>query len=122
MGWSIGSAGSSGAAQASASIASWQQRQQNVASLFSALGSNNLSAAKQAYSALTNGATPPNASNANSPIAQIGAALSNNDLAGAQQIAKALEAARTQQSVAAGATAPQAVSASGIGSLLNATA
>jgi len=51
MGMRIGSSLSTGTSQSS-SVNNWQQNQQNIKSLTSALQSGNLSSAQQAYSAL----------------------------------------------------------------------
>lgn len=71
----------------------FQQRRQNFEALAQALQSNDLTGAKQAYSALTQnnpGGTPP----PNSPLAQIGQALQSNDLSGAQNAFATLQAGR----------------------------
>jgi soluble cytochrome b562 len=96
---------SSTAANQNPAIANWQQRQQDFKSLMSALQSGDLSAAQSAYLQLTgtanvtssSGATSSTASsaiNGNSPLAQIGQALQNGDLASAQKAAQALQSSR----------------------------
>ncbi len=73
----------------------WQQRQQGVKDLMSALSSGDLNAAQKAFGSLP-GAANLTASNshADSPLAQIGKALQSGDLAAAQQAAQAWQAQR----------------------------
>ena len=63
------------------SAANWQQRQQNFKALTSALQSGDINAAKTAFETLTGGKSIPQGS----PLAQLGQALQNNDVSGAQQ-------------------------------------
>ena len=79
MSMSIGSSFSLAASQ-SASVSSWQQQQQDLKALTSALQSGNLPAAKQAYAALTANGAP----SSNSPLAQVGQALQSGNLGAAQ--------------------------------------
>src|SRR5690242_16885086 len=58
----------------------YQQRRQNFEALAQALQSNDLTAAKQAYTALAQ-SIPSGADQPNNPFAQIGQALQSNDLA-----------------------------------------
>ncbi len=124
MGMSIQGVSATGASQG-VGAAAWQQRQQSFKNLSTALQSGNLAAAQQAFATLTGGSGTVNAS---SPLAQVGQALSNGDLAGAQTAMQQLQANR------AGAhhhhhSAPQTTAASatpapttGLGSLLSVTA
>ena len=109
MGMRIGSSGPASAAQ-SASIADWQQRQQSV----------------KAYSKISGGT---NVANGNSLMGQIGQALQNGDLSGAQKAAQTLQASRGghhhHHQSADASQAPAATSTtnpSGPGSLINITA
>ncbi|MEI6804607.1 MAG: hypothetical protein WCK83_15725 [Burkholderiales bacterium] len=86
MGMRIGSAGTDWARESS-SVGNWQQRQQNFKSLNTALQAGDLTAAQQAFAAMT--ANNPNATNGTGPLAQIGQALQAGDLATAQQAAQA---------------------------------
>jgi hypothetical protein len=124
MGMRVGrteaAAGSQGAG-----AAQWQQRQQGVKDLMSALKSGDLSAAQQAFSGL-NGAGAR--TSGNSPLAQIGQALQSGDLAGAQQAAQAWQAARSGHhhhhggQVATAAPDAGAATPSGTGTTINLTA
>ncbi len=70
-----------------ASSTQWQQSKQSMKSLFSDIKSGNLDAAKKDYAALAaNGKTiyP------NSPLGQIGAALTQGNMAQAQQVAQSM--------------------------------
>ena len=87
MGMRVGGPGAAWAGQNN-SVGNWQQRQQNMKALSSALQGTDLAAAQQAFAAIS--ANNPNAaSNNNSPLAKIGQALQAGDLAGAQQAAQA---------------------------------
>jgi hypothetical protein len=91
MGMSIASSSFAGVSQSSA-ISNWQQKQQDFKALTSALQSGDLKAAQTAYAALTAGQTSSsNAANSNSPLAKIGQALKNGDLAGAQKAAQEMQ-------------------------------
>ena len=110
MGMRIGSTSTNSSLQ-SVSTNQWQQRQQSFQNLMSALQSGNLSAAQSAYATLTGGSASSStataatstatsatgtasASSNTSPLAQIGQALANGDLAGAQAAAQQLQASR----------------------------
>lgn len=119
--------GQSTAGNAATSSTSFAQRQQDFKSMMSALKSGDLSAAQQAYSSLTQGrGTPP----ADSPLGQLGQALQNGDLAGAQKAAQAMQSAHhghhhhggsstSSSSTAAPAPAP---APAGTGTVINLTA
>ena len=87
MGMRIGGAGNAWASQQSTAINNWQQRQQNFKSLKSALQTGDLTAAQQAFAAISAG-NPNATSNANSPLAQIGQALQAGNMSGAQSVAQ----------------------------------
>ena len=127
MGMRIG--GSNVATSAVSSTASqWQQRKQDMKDLMAALQSGDLAAAQKAYSALS----PKGGSGrTDGPLAQIGQALQNGDVAGAQQVAQNWQAQQAQRhhghhghSGTSAGTAPKPASASpsGVGTLLNVTA
>jgi|GEM_PF-6373837 len=92
MGSRIGGWSGASAAQ-SVAVSNWQQRQQGVSALNSALTAGDLKAAQQAYSGLV-GNSPVGV---NSPLGQIGAALQSGDLATAQKTAQALQNGRGGQ-------------------------
>jgi len=75
----------------SASVNAWQQKQQGFSALSSALKSGDLKAAQAAYAKLSNGSGN---SNGNGPLAQIGQALQNGDLAGAQKAEQTMRSHR----------------------------
>jgi len=97
-----------------------QQRQQSMKDLFAALKSGDLGAAQKAYAGLSSGGS---AVAAGSALAQIGKALGNGDLAGAQQLAQAMRSGHGGHHHAASSD-PQTASAAGgaPGSLINLTA
>ena len=70
--------------------ATWQQRQQNVQALAKALQSDDLDAAKTAFTKVSANAPPRASADATSPLAQIGKALQSGDLTAAQQAFSAL--------------------------------
>jgi hypothetical protein len=87
MGMRIGGSGNGWASQQSNAVGNWQQRQQNFKSLKSALQTGDLTAAQQAFAAIS--ASNPNAiNNNNSPLAQIGQALQAGNMSGAQTVAQ----------------------------------
>ncbi len=83
----------------------FQQRRQNFEALAQALQSNDLTGAKQAYSALTQsnpaGTPPPN-----SPLTQIGQALQSDDLSAAQNSFATLKAGQHKHHHHHGASKP----------------
>lgn len=118
---------STASASQSAAASNWQQNQQNTKALFSALKSNDLSGAQQAFAALTGGSSGA-AANSNSPLAKIGKALQNGDLAGAQQAAQALHGRHhhhggaEQSAVTASSATTPATSSPALGTVVNTTA
>ena len=124
MGMRVGSSGAAAGMQSSA-VSNWQQRQQSFKDLNAALQSGDLSAAQKAYSGLTTGS---GSTNSNSPLAKIGQALQNGDLAGAQQAMQALQASRAGHhphhgtAQAATSTPPSAPVSPTVGSQVNTTA
>lgn len=110
----------------SSTISNWQQRQQNVKSMMSAIQSGDLSAAQKAYAALN----PSGQDSGNSPFAAIGKALQSGDISAAQQAAQDFQAKRaghhhhhggasSASATASTATGSQPLADSGPGSLLN---
>jgi hypothetical protein len=87
--------GGSGAAWANQSnaVGNWQQRQQNMKALGTALQGGDLAAAQQAFATIS-ASNPSAAANSNSPLAKIGQALQAGDLATAQQAAQAWRGGR----------------------------
>jgi hypothetical protein len=104
------------------SVASWQQRQQSFQEMISALQSGNLSGAQTAFGALGGQSNVQGTS----PLAQLGQALKNGDLAGAQQAAQTLLSKRgnlLQDGVSTDGSAPsQPSGTSGSASLIDLTA
>lgn len=74
----------------SVGAANWQQRQQNVKSMMSAIQSGDLSGAQKAYAALN----VSGQDSGNGPFAAIGKALQSGDIQGAQKAAQDLQAKR----------------------------
>ena len=90
----------------------WQQRQQNMKSLLSALQAGDLAGAQKAYAGLgAGGATPTG----NNPLTAIGQALQNNDLAAAQKAAQQMQAQRGSHTHHSDAAAPAATGSSPLG-------
>ena len=87
MGMRIGGSSNAWANQQSSSAVNWQQRHQNFKSLKTALQSNDLAGAQQAFAALSAG--NPNAlANPNSVLSQMGKALQAGNMPAAQQVAQ----------------------------------
>ena len=84
MGMSVG-----GASSAVSGAGMYQQQRQNFNQLSQSLQSGDLSAAKQAFSALS--AKSSNATDPNSPLGKLGAALQTGDLKAAQDAFAALK-------------------------------
>lgn len=112
--------GGMGSAASAPSVAAWQQRQQSVKDLSSALTAGDLGAAQKAFAGIGGGA---GALKGDSPLARIGQALQSGDLAAAQQAGQALQANRSRHrggadvDQATAAAAPSAPAAPAIGSL-----
>ena len=100
MGMRIGSSSAGMASQVSA-VSGWQQRQQGVKDLFSQLNAGNLAGAQKAYAAFA----AINPIKSDSPMGQLGDALKNGNLAGAEKIAESLQKNRTTSPVSAQANA-----------------
>ena len=123
MGMGMGVGGATSAAVGGAS--QWQQSRQNYNQLDQALKSGNLSAAQQAYTALS--ANSPNASNPNSPLAQIGQALQTGNLSAAQTAFSGLHAGHHHHKGTSSATsgtsaspAPSLATSGSVGTNVNA--
>ena len=107
------------------SIGQWQQRQQNVKDMFSAIKAGDLTGAQKAMAAIGGGS-----SNNDGPFAAISKALQNGDIQGAQQAAQAMHshhhhAHATTTSAPAAAITASTTSASialGLGQNVNTTA
>jgi len=83
MGMNIGASYASMGAPSMSSTSVWQQRQQNMGALKSALQSGDLASAQSAFASIS--ANMPNL-NPNSPLGQIGQALQTGDISSATQI------------------------------------
>jgi hypothetical protein len=81
MGMRVGGNNASWASQG-AGVNNWQQRQQGMKDLMSTLASGDLAGAQKAYASI---AGNKGQIDSNSPLGKIGAALQNNDLAGAEK-------------------------------------
>jgi hypothetical protein len=92
----IGGSGAAWANQSNA-VGNWQQRQQNMRTLGSALQSGDLAGAQQAFATIS-ASNPAAAANGNGPLAKIGQALQAGDLATAQQAAQAWRGTRNEGS------------------------
>jgi hypothetical protein len=100
MGMRVGGSNAAWTNQVSA-VGSWQQRQQGVKDLFSALSTGNLAGAQKAYAAFA----ANNNIKSDSPMGQIGQSLQNGDLAAAAKIAQSLQTNRSTSPVSAQANA-----------------
>ena len=90
MGMSIPSTNTS-ASQATSSTSAWQTRKQDFQNLSKALQSGNLDDAKKAYTQLVKDSPAGATQDPNSPLSQIGTALQNGDVAGAQKAMGAMK-------------------------------
>jgi hypothetical protein len=127
MGMRIGNSAAAGTTQ-SVGASNWQQRQQSVKDVMSALQAGDLSSAQKAFGTLP-GANNIASSDSNSPLAQIGKALQSGDLAAAQQAAQTWQSARsghhhhhTSAQTASPAAGTTPLASAGTGTLLNLTA
>ena len=96
--------GGNSSAWAANGINQWQQRNQSVKDLFSALNAGDLSGAQQAISKIPTG----NTDNAQGPFAAISKALAANDLQGAQQAAQSMHGRHHHHHTQASNTTPGA--------------
>jgi len=103
MGMRVGGSGANWANQSNA-VGNWQQRQQNMKALGTALQGGDLAAAQQAFATISAN-IPAAAANSNSPLAKIGQALQAGDLATAQQAAQAWRGGRHEGAGAQAANA-----------------
>lgn len=103
MGMRVGGSGAAWANQSNA-VGNWQQRQQNMKALGTALQGGDLAAAQQAFATISAN-NPAAAANSNSPLAKIGQALQAGDLATAQQTAQAWRGGRHEGAGAQAANA-----------------
>ena len=103
MGMRVGGSGTAWANQSNA-VGNWQQRQQNMKALGTALQGGDLAAAQQAFATISAN-NPAAAANSNSPLAKIGQALQAGDLATAQQTAQAWRGGRHEGAGAQAANA-----------------
>jgi len=86
MGMRVGNSSASMAKQATA-VTGWQQRQQGMKNLFATLNAGDLAGAQKAYASLA----ANNTIKSDSPMGQLGEALKNGNLAGAEKIAQSLQ-------------------------------
>ena len=111
MGMRIGGSSNAWAGQQNNAVNNWQQRHQNFKSLKTALESNDLTGAQQAFAALS--ASNPNATaNANSPLAQLGQALQAGNMPAAQQVAQNWQSNQQSSTASSPTTDPNAALAS----------
>ena len=85
MGMSMRGTSNTSGSQATSSTSAWQTKKQDFLSLSKAQQSGNLDQAKAAYAQLQKDAPAGATQDPNSPMAQIGTALQNGDVAGAQK-------------------------------------
>ncbi len=104
----------------------WQQKQQDVKGLMSALQSGDLATAQKAYATLTNDNGTPTG---DGPLAKIGQALQSGDLSAAQQAAQSWGAGRSGRHhhhsdapPATASTSPAPAAGGTVGTLLNISA
>jgi len=97
MGMRVGGNNAAWASQG-AGVNNWQQRQQGMKDLMSTLSAGDLAGAQKAYATI---AGNKGQIDSNSPLGKIGAALQNNDLAGAEKIALAMLANRNMAALKA---------------------
>jgi len=97
MGMRVGGNNAAWASQGSG-VNNWQQRQQGMKDLMSTLSAGDLAGAQKAYATM---AGNKGQIDSNSPLGKIGAALQNNDLAGAEKIAQAMLANRNMAALKA---------------------
>jgi hypothetical protein len=113
------SSGASPAGQSGA--AAWQQRQQNLKALASALQSGSLDQAKAAYASLSTGNSVGSATNPASPLAQLGKSLQAGDLGAAQRAFASIRPHHGRGDSTRSTSSPSTTSATA-GNLLNVVA
>ena len=107
MGMRIGGPSNAWASQSQA-VGAWQNNQKGVKDMLSALASGDLASAQKAFAGI---ATVSSGSASKSPLAQIGKALQNNDLASAQSLAQNMLKSRQPVAAAVQASPMAATSA-----------
>ena len=127
MGMRVGGSSNAWATQQNSAVGNWQQKQQNIKDLFTALKAGDITAAQKAVSSLDG--TASGASTPTGPFAAISKALQSGDLQAAQKAAQAMphHGHRHHMNASAPATAPAQASSSaasllGIGNNINTTA
>ena len=124
MGMKIGGSSASWSPQAS-SVSNWQQKQQGMKDLFSALKAGDLASAQKA---MANVGANGSVANAKGPLAQIASALQSGDLASAQQAAQNMQSAHASHHHHSNMQVPTAMTNSassvlmGLGTQINTTA
>jgi hypothetical protein len=103
MGMRVASSGASWASQSASSVSNYQTRQQGLKDLFSTLKAADLSGAQKAYSEIAK----VSKIDPNSTLGQLGKALAEGDLSGAEKLATSMQASRSS-SVTTAQTAAQA--------------
>lgn len=103
MGMRVTGSGSSWASQSASSVNNYQTRQQGLKDLFSTLKAGDLSGAQKAYSEIAK----VSKIDPNSTLGQLGKALAEGDLSGAEKLATSMQASRSSAATAA-QTAAQA--------------
>ena len=103
MGMRVASSGASWASQSASSVNNYQTRQQGLKDLFSTLKAGDLSGAQKAYSEIAK----VSKIDPNSTLGQLGKALAEGDLSGAEKLATSMQTSRSS-SVTAAQTAAQA--------------
>lgn len=95
MGMRVASSSASWASQGASSVNNYQTRQQGLKDLFATLKAGDLSGAQKAYAEIAK----VSKIDPNSSLGQLGKALAEGDLSGAEKLATAMQADR-QKSVA----------------------
>jgi hypothetical protein len=103
MGMRVASSGTSWASQSASSVNNYQTRQQGLKDLFSTLKAADLSGAQKAYSEIAK----VSKIDPNSTLGQLGKALAEGDLSGAEKLTTSMQASRSA-SVTAAQTGAQA--------------
>ena len=94
MGMLVASSSASWASQSASSVNNYQTRQQGLKDLFSTLKAGDLSGAQKAYAEIAK----VSKIDPNSTLGQLGRALADGDLSGAEKLATSMQASRSSAS------------------------
>lgn len=104
MGMRVASSSASWASQSASSVNNYQTRQQGLKDLFATLKAGDLSGAQKAYAEIAK----VSKIDSNSTLGQLGKALLEGDLSGAEKLATAMQADRQKSAAKPQPTAAQA--------------